>query len=116
MSTGDPTSAPHDVGGRSTAAKIERAQHAFAPWEVRVDAIMLVLIDATRPGGPLMTVDELRRGVESLSPEDYVYYRRWLRSLITIMVEKGAIDPGVLARRAEALAIEHAQEHRAHHA
>ena len=74
--------APHDVGGHPTDAAIPRGQHAFAPWEVRVDAIMMVLTDPSRAGGPLMTVDQLRRGVESLSAQAYAtlgYYQRWLR-------------------------------------
>jgi len=106
----------HDVGGRPSAAKVEREQHPFAPWEVRVDALMMVLTDAARPGGPLMTTDELRRGVEALPPAEYEalgYYQRWLRSLIALMVEKGAIDAGQLARRVEALAAEHEREHAA---
>ena len=111
--------AHHDVGGRPGGGAIERTQHPFAPWEVRVDAIMMVLTDPNRAGGPLMTVDELRRGVESLTPEEYDslgYYQRWLRSLVAIMVEKGAVDPAALERRVDALAHEHEREHAEHHA
>jgi nitrile hydratase subunit beta len=106
--------APHDIGGRPTGAAIPRDQHAFAPWEVRVDAIMMALTDSSRTGGPLMTVDQLRRGVESLSAEQYAtlgYYQRWLRSLIAIMIERGAVDPAQLERRVAAIAEEHELEH-----
>ena len=40
----------------------------------------------------LMTVDELRRGIESLPEAEYHalgYYERWLRSISATMVEKG---------------------------
>jgi hypothetical protein len=108
----------HDVGGQPIAQPIERAQHAFAPWEVRVDAMMMLLTDPTREGGPLMTVDELRRGVEALSAQDYArlgYYQRWLRSLIACMVERGAFERDELEKRVAALVHEHALEHAAPH-
>jgi nitrile hydratase len=41
-----------------------------------------------------MTVDELRRGIESLPESEYHalgYYERWLRSISATMVEKGVI-------------------------
>ena len=106
----------HDVGGAGEGAPIPREQHAFAPWEVRVDAMMSLLSDAGRPGGRLMTVDELRRGIESLSPAEYRglgYYERWLRSLLAVMSEKGVVEPTEVERRAEALAREHEAEHAA---
>ena len=52
-----------------------------------------------------MTVDELRRGIESMPPDEYeraAYYERWLRSIETIMAEKGVLTPAeVDARVAE---------------
>lgn len=95
-------SAPHDVGGLSVDAEIPREQHAFAPWELRVDAMMQLLTDPTRPGGQKMTVDELRRGVESLTADDYHslgYYQRWVRSIAWIMVERGYLNEGSLKAR-----------------
>jgi hypothetical protein len=55
----------------------------------RVDALRQLLA-AKR----LMTVDELRRGIESLPESEYHalgYYERWLRSISATMVEKGVI-------------------------
>jgi hypothetical protein len=101
MTNPDPVGA-HDVGGRCESATVPREQHAFAPWELRVDAMMQLLTDASRPGGPLMTVDELRRGVESLPPDDYrllTYYQRWLRSIASIMIERGHVDAAELETR-----------------
>jgi hypothetical protein len=89
----------HDVGGRGTSGTVPRKQHAFAPWELRVDAMMQLLTDPSRPGGQVMTVDELRRGVESLEPEDYrslSYYQRWLRSILAIMIERGHVEEAAL--------------------
>ena len=43
-----------------------------------------------------MTVDELRRGIESIPEDEYFalsYYERWLRSLSTLMLEKGVVSP-----------------------
>jgi nitrile hydratase len=48
-----------------------------------------------------MTVDELRRGIESIPPEEYfglTYYERWLRSIATLMLEKGVVTPEELQR------------------
>ena len=86
---------PHDVGGRAVDAPIPREQHAVMPWEVRVDAMMWLLSDPTRPGGQLMTVDELRHGIESLPAQDYErlgYYEKWLYSLVGAMIEKGIVE------------------------
>ena len=41
-----------------------------------------------------MTVDELRRGIESIPEDEYLsltYYERWLRSITTLMLEKGVV-------------------------
>ena len=43
----------------------------------------------------VMNVDELRRGIESMPPEEYEgasYYERWLYSVETILKEKGVLD------------------------
>ncbi len=102
----------HDVGGQPSEEPIPRTQHAFLPWEMRADALMWVLTDATRDGGPVMTVDELRRGIESLAPHDYrdlAYYEKWLLSMIRILNERGVVDAAALERRAQAIA--HDREH-----
>lgn len=93
----------HDVGGSATDDAIARDQHAFAPWEVRVDALMRALCDPSRPGGPVMVVDELRRGIESLAPQAYLdlgYYEKWLLSMLAILDERGTVDAARVRRRA----------------
>lgn len=83
----------HDVGGLDEGP-IDRHEHDRAFWEQRVDALMMLLTNAQRPGGRLMSVDELRRGVESLGREAYDslgYYERWISSITANMLEKGIV-------------------------
>jgi Nitrile hydratase beta subunit len=90
-------SAVHDRGGWPTEAPIDRAEHELADWELLTDALVGVL---GRRG--VVNVDELRRGIESMPPEDYErasYYERWLHSVESILTEKGLLVPGELDRR-----------------
>lgn len=89
--------AVHDRGGWSTDASIDRSEHELADWELLVDALVGAL---GRQG--VMNVDELRRGIESMSPDEYEqasYYERWLFSVETILTEKGVLAPGELEAR-----------------
>jgi hypothetical protein len=88
----------HDMGGLS-AGPVERAEHDYAPWEKRVDAILRLLTDKKRR---IMTVDELRRGIEALGPGAYdelSYYERWMASIGENLIEKGVITVDELGRR-----------------
>ena len=81
---------PHDVGGAPTDEPIDRGEHEWADWERQTAAVM----GAVRSAG-LMTVDEMRRGIEALPPDEYAalsYYERWAASMETILVEKGFIS------------------------
>lgn len=105
----------HDVGGRPVDEPISHEQHAIMPWELRVDAMLWILTDASRAGGRQMTVDELRRGIEALPAKDYRelgYFSKWLRSMIAIMQERGFVDTAGLERRVERIAAHHEAEHR----
>jgi hypothetical protein len=89
--------AVHDRGGWPTDARIDRSEHQLADWELLTDALVGAL---TRAG--VINVDELRRGIESMPPDEYErvsYYERWLRSAETLLTEKGLLAPGELDRR-----------------
>jgi nitrile hydratase len=89
--------AAHDLGGRPTTREIDRTEHELDDWELLTDALVGAL---ARAG--VMNVDELRRGIESMSTDEYEragYYERWLFSVETILTEKGVLAPGELEAR-----------------
>ena len=91
--------AVHNRGGWPTGAPIDRSEHELADWELLADALVGVL---GRRG--VMNVDELRRGIESMPPDEYErasYYERWLYSVETVLTEKGVLAPGELDGRIE---------------
>ncbi len=86
----------HDIGGLPLGA-IERAQHDYALWEKRVDALLVLLAQKK-----IMTVDELRHGIESLGADQYerlTYYERWISSIAHALVDRGVITTDELGRR-----------------
>ena len=88
----------HDLGGLP-AGPVDQAEHDHGLWEKRIDAIRLLLSDKQRQ---LLTVDELRRGIESLGKDAYdklTYYERWTASLTGVMLEKGVITADELGRK-----------------
>lgn len=89
-------SAVHDRGGIPSTEPIDRTEHDLADWELLTDAIVNAL-----PGN-LLNTDELRRAIESMSPEHYErasYYERWQFAIETILVEKGVLAPGEVDAR-----------------
>jgi nitrile hydratase subunit beta len=87
----------HDRGGVPTEAPIDRREHELADWEILTDA----LVNSLGETGAL-NVDELRRGIESMPPDDYKgasYYERWLFSIEANLVEKGVLDSGEVDAR-----------------
>jgi hypothetical protein len=70
---------------------VDQDGHELEPWEKRVNAIARLLEDETRS---LLRVDELRRAIEDLAPEEYDaagYYGRWAAGMAKLMVEKGVV-------------------------
>ena len=97
MSDAEPTPAIHDLGGASRyrCTPVERDETPPDDFGKRVDALRQIL---ARKG--LMTVDELRRGIEAIPEAEYHalgYYERWLRSISAIMAEKGVVEAKELA-------------------
>lgn len=90
------TPATHDIGGiaRFHCTPVEHDEAPPDAFGKKVDALRQVLAQKK-----LMTVDELRRGIESIPEGEYFalgYYERWLRSIAALMVEKGHVGPEVL--------------------
>jgi hypothetical protein len=86
----------HDLGGLE-AGPVDRSQHDHALWEKRVDAMLVLLA-----GKGLITVDELRNGIETLGADAYerlTYYERWIASITRALVACGAITTDELGRR-----------------
>lgn len=89
--------------GGLPAGKVRRREHAYDDWQLRVDALMMLLTGVTGLK-KRMTVDELRKNIESLPPADYDkmgYYDRWVVSLTQTMIQRGVITTDELARKME---------------
>src|SRR4030095_3616416 len=90
----------HDMGGLA-AGPVLPAEHDYALWEKRVDALMMLLSHKERR---LITVDELRRNIESLGPEAYdsmTYYERWIFAITRTLIQRRVITVDELGRRSE---------------
>lgn len=80
----------HDMGGLP-AGRCERDEHDYAPWEKRVDALMMLLASRERR---LLTVDELRRNIEDLGARAYDalgYYERWMHAIVQTLLQRGVL-------------------------
>lgn len=89
--------AAHDRGGWPTDAPIDRTEHDLADWEILMDAIENALEDRG-----VMNTDQMRRGIESMPPDEYErasYYERWLFSTEANLVEQGILAPGEIDER-----------------
>ena len=90
----------HDLGGRP-AGKIDRGEHDYAEWERRIDALG-VLLWGLKGGRNVITVDEHRKNIEALPPEDYdrlAYYEKWIVSLTQCLIQRGVITTAELAHK-----------------
>lgn len=108
MPNPDPPRGHHDMGGLPAGA-VEPAEHDYALWEKRVDALMVLLSHKDRR---LLTVDELRRNIESLGSEAYdqmSYYERWIYAITQTLLQRGVITVDELGRKIEAIRAREAQ-------
>lgn len=87
----------HDMGGE-TAGAIDISVHPVAPWEKETWAMRVVL---GAEAHMLIRIDELRRAIEDLSPEDYhrAYFERWIMAVRDLLVEKRVLSRGEIDAR-----------------
>jgi nitrile hydratase subunit beta len=83
--------AHHDLGGAAKfmCEPVDIEPHGLSEFDREVDALRQML--AVKK---LMSVDELRRGVEAIPEAEYhrlSYYRRWIRSITDTLLRKGVI-------------------------
>jgi len=98
----DDKRAHHDMGGISKfmCEAVDIEPHAPTPFDREVDAFV-GLVRAKQ----MMTVDEMRRGIEAIPEADYhrlSYYRRWVRSTADNLLRKGIITEVELRAALEA--------------
>ena len=87
----DPRRAHHDLGGvpKYMCQAIDLEPHVLSDFDRRVDALRQLL-----SAKGLMSVDELRRGIEELPEAEYhalSYYERWIRSIRATLLRKGVV-------------------------
>jgi hypothetical protein len=90
----------HDMGGLP-AGKVEPTEHDYEDWERRVDALMM-LCSGVKGKRKLLTVDELRKNIELLTPEAYDrlgYYEKWITAITQSLIQRGVITTADLARK-----------------
>ncbi|WP_111536707.1 SH3-like domain-containing protein [Palleronia aestuarii] len=88
--------------GGGPAGSVPRAEHDFALWEKRVDALMVLMSNKGH-----FTVDGLRRALEEMGEtafETMSYYERWIAAINRNLVAAGAYDTAELAARMEEVA------------
>ena len=87
----------HDMGGEAAGA-VEIKEHDYAEWERRIDAMCVLM------GQQGITVDERRKHIEMIPPEEYdrmAYYDRWVVALGQALIHRGLITSDELARKLE---------------
>lgn len=94
--------AHHSLGGipKFMCEPVDKAPHGLTDFDKEVDALRQVL--GLRG---IMTVDELRRGIEEIPEADYhrlSYYRRWIHSITDTLLRKGIITEDELRAALEA--------------
>ncbi len=84
------------MGGvpRFACAPIDTAHHALDDFDRTVDAIRGIL-----GAKGVMSVDELRRGIEAIPEAEYhrlTYYQRWIRSIADNLLARGVVTEAEL--------------------
>jgi hypothetical protein len=99
----DSARAHHDLGGvaRFMCEPVDVELHALTAFDREVDALRQIL-----GARAVMSVDELRRGIEAIPEADYhalSYYHRWIRSITDNLLRKGVISEAELRAALEAV-------------
>ncbi len=86
----------HDLGGVPgfMCRAVDTEPHALTDFDREVDALRQIL-GAKR----VMSVDELRRGIEAIPEADYhrlTYYQRWIRAIADNLLRSGTITEAEL--------------------
>ena len=92
----------HDMGGTLDGGEIDPAEHDFAIWEKRVDAIRQI---ASERGH--FSVDGLRRALEDMGPEAFetmTYYERWMEAVARNLLDAGVFTVAELNAKMEDVA------------
>jgi nitrile hydratase subunit beta len=82
----------HDLGGMQDIGPIVREENEpvfHEEWERRAFAVLMATF-----GGGLYNLDEIRHGIERMSPAEYLsstYYEHWMHGVETVLIEKGVI-------------------------
>ena len=99
----------HDMGGLK-AGRVKPTEHDYAQWERRIDA-MAVLLWAIKGGSKYLSVDEHRKNIESLPPQEYdrtSYYEKWIYALTQTLIQRGVISTDELGRKMAEVQARHA--------
>ena len=89
--------AHHDMGGvpKFMCEPIDVTPHGLTAFDREVDAIRGVL-----GAKGVISVDQLRRGIEAIPEAEYLrlgYYQRWIRSIADNLIANGVISEAELA-------------------
>jgi len=84
--------AHHDMGGVSKfmCEAVDTSRHALNDFDRTVDALRGLLGSKS-----VMSVDELRRGIEAIPEAEYhrlSYYQRWIRSITDNLLARGVLS------------------------
>ena len=94
--------AHHDMGGVSKfmCESVDTSRHALTEFDRTVDALRGLL-----GAKSVMSVDELRRGIEAIPEAEYhrlSYYQRWIRSIADNLMVRGVLTEAELRAALEA--------------
>lgn len=97
----DARRAHHDMGGvgKFMCEPVDTEPHGLTAFDKEVDAIRQIL-----GAKGVMSVDELRRGIEAIPEAEYHrlgYYQRWIRSIADNLLARGVVTDAELCAALE---------------